>query len=275
MYNEKIPKIIHLMWFGSDPYPPLINKCLQSWRDIVPDYTVKLWNIEMIRNLDYRYLKDALKVGKYAFACDVVRAYALYTEGGIYMDSDVFLKRRFDEFINHDFVTFIDTPENGRYDKGQVDNEGNRKEGVKAVCGLGVDITFMASVKGHPYMATVLDDYKMRRFIRDDGTLTMDELIGPDIYALHAESFGFKYKNQTQMLSDDMVVYESKLYNSFNKKAFAVHCCAHSWAKMSFMDKCKTMTKKILSFVNLYKKDYRHLKYDVEINEITSRCPRA
>jgi len=35
------------------------------------------------------------------------------------------------------------------------------------------------------------------------------------------------------------------------------------------------MTKKILSFVNLYKKDYRHLKYDVEINEITSRCPRA
>ena len=90
MYNEKIPKIIHLMWFGSDSYPPLINKCLQSWRDIVPDYTVKLWNIEMIRNLDYRYLKDALKVGKYAFACDVVRAYVLYTEGGIYMESDVF-----------------------------------------------------------------------------------------------------------------------------------------------------------------------------------------
>ena len=44
---------------------------------------------------------------KWAFAADVVRFYAVYTEGGIYMDSDIFIKKRFDSFIpEHGFATF-------------------------------------------------------------------------------------------------------------------------------------------------------------------------
>lgn len=103
MQNDRIPKVIHLMWFSGDPYPPLIAKCINSWHKIVPDYKIKLWTGDMIKDLDYKYLQDALKVKKYAFACDVVRAYALYTEGGVYMDSDVFLKRVLDMYKQRPF----------------------------------------------------------------------------------------------------------------------------------------------------------------------------
>ena len=33
---------------------------------------------------------------KWAFACDYIRVYALYTEGGIYLDSDVFVRNSLD-----------------------------------------------------------------------------------------------------------------------------------------------------------------------------------
>ena len=32
------------------------------------------------------YVRDAMKAKKYAFAADYIRLYALYTEGGIYLD---------------------------------------------------------------------------------------------------------------------------------------------------------------------------------------------
>lgn len=207
MKTERIPKVIHLMWFSGDPYPPLIKKCIHSWHDIVPDYEIKLWTGDMIKDLDYKYLQDALKVKKYAFACDVVRAYALYTDGGVYMDSDVFLKRRFDEYLVHDFVSFIETSE--AYTDKEVDDieyeHGipNKEERERLIqmskddripqqpqCKYkhtrfsGIDISFMASVKGHPFLKAVLDMYKTKSFIREDGSLDTDQwIIGPMLYA--------------------------------------------------------------------------------------------
>ncbi len=53
------------------------------------------------------YDREALDARKWAFAAEVVRFYAVYTEGGIYMDSDIYLHRRFDEILPEDgFATF-------------------------------------------------------------------------------------------------------------------------------------------------------------------------
>lgn len=288
MQNSRIPKVIHLMWFGGNPYPPLVSKCINSWYDIVPDYKIKVWTDDMIKDLDYKYLQDALKVKKYAFACDVVRAYALYTEGGIYMDTDVFLKRRFDEYLVHDLICFIETYEtwndkevdeiyyeNGmpnqeerlklmQIDNGQLSEQTHYK--YKHTRVSGIDISFLASVKGHPFLKKMLDIYKVKSFLHTDGSLDMDKyLIGPHLYASCAASFGFKVKDEDQLLPNDMMIYHGDLYNRMGKSAFAKHCYNHSWAKSkksNVINRCKEYVRIILAKLHLYSMYYRYLKYD-------------
>ena len=43
--------------------------------------------------------KDGLYAGKYAFASDYIRAYALYNYGGIYLDCDVEVLKSFDDLV--------------------------------------------------------------------------------------------------------------------------------------------------------------------------------
>lgn len=94
-----IPKIIHYCWFGRNPKPESILKYIQTWRNIMPDYEIKEWN-EYNFNVNYNaFTKEAYFAKKYAFVSDVCRLYALYTEGGIYFDTDIIVLKRFPEDI--------------------------------------------------------------------------------------------------------------------------------------------------------------------------------
>lgn len=35
-----IPKVINYCWFGGNPKPELIEKCIASWRKNCPDYEI-------------------------------------------------------------------------------------------------------------------------------------------------------------------------------------------------------------------------------------------
>lgn len=35
-----IPKIIHFCWMSGDPYPELVEECIKSWREKLPDYKI-------------------------------------------------------------------------------------------------------------------------------------------------------------------------------------------------------------------------------------------
>ena len=39
-----IPKIIHYSWISGDPYPEKIQRCIDSWREKLPDYQFINWN---------------------------------------------------------------------------------------------------------------------------------------------------------------------------------------------------------------------------------------
>lgn len=101
-----IPKTIHLCWFSGDEYPEKIKRCINSWKKILPDYTIKIWDKEKALAIGIDFIDEAISVNKWAFAADVVRAYALYTEGGIYMDSDIYIKKRFDDFLTNEVILF-------------------------------------------------------------------------------------------------------------------------------------------------------------------------
>lgn len=36
-----IPKVIHFCWLSNEPYPDLIKKCIESWKEKLPDYAIK------------------------------------------------------------------------------------------------------------------------------------------------------------------------------------------------------------------------------------------
>lgn len=39
-----IPKIIHYCWMSGDPYPAKIQRCIESWKRVLPDYEFLLWD---------------------------------------------------------------------------------------------------------------------------------------------------------------------------------------------------------------------------------------
>ena len=69
--------------------PAKLRDCLDSWRRVMPDYEIRLWDFERFPKERSGWVSDAFDNRKYAFAADYIRAYALYHEGGIYLDSDV------------------------------------------------------------------------------------------------------------------------------------------------------------------------------------------
>ena len=99
-----IPKIIHYTWFSGEEMPPIVKDCIASWKRVMPDYEYRLWDMEAIMDLDSEFLKEALAVKKWAYAADYVRLYALYQEGGIYLDTDVELLKPLDDFLYDDHV---------------------------------------------------------------------------------------------------------------------------------------------------------------------------
>lgn len=102
-----IPKKIHFCWLSGDEYPPLIKHCIETWKQILPDYELILWDTHRFDVNSVPWVKEAYEAKKYAFAADYIRLYAVYTEGGIYLDSDVEMLKTFDDLLhNNSFVGF-------------------------------------------------------------------------------------------------------------------------------------------------------------------------
>lgn len=105
-----IPKKIHYCWFGRGEMPELAVKCIESWHKFMPDYEYKLWNEDNFDINCNQYVKEAYEAKKYAFVTDYVRLHALYTEGGIYMDTDVEVLKSFDSLLHlNGFIGFEGT----------------------------------------------------------------------------------------------------------------------------------------------------------------------
>lgn len=143
-----IPKIIHYCWFGRGDLPPFAKKCIESWKKYCPDYEIKEWNEDNFDINSNLYVKEAYQNKKFAFVTDYVRLYAMYTYGGIYMDTDVELVKNLDEFLdNQAFSGF--------------ENDKRIPTGI------------MASEQGFELFKYLLSYYNNRSFIKTDGSFDM------------------------------------------------------------------------------------------------------
>ena len=94
-----IPKIIHYIWLGGHPIPQPLSDCINSWKEIMPDFQLMLWDDEAIKQIDIVFIKEALAAGKWAFASDVIRLWVLAKYGGVYLDTDVKVFKSFEPLL--------------------------------------------------------------------------------------------------------------------------------------------------------------------------------
>ena len=229
-----IPKKIHYCWLSNDPFPRKIRKCMDTWRKMLPDYEFKLWNTHNFDINSVPFVKQAYEQHKWAFAADYIRMYALYHEGGVYLDSDVKVLKPLDSLLNHGFMSSLEyhpTQIEKDGSRAMIDADGHRiKEGF--VSGIQIQAAVMGAEKGNRFIADVLDWYQTHDFINPAGSL-LTNVVSPMIYAQVAEKYGFMYKDQDQPLQDDVMIYRSEIFagnkHEVTPASYAVHLCAHSW----------------------------------------------
>lgn len=84
-----IPKKIHYCWLSGEPYPDSVLRCMESWRRVLRGYEFVHWDMSKALGLKSSWIDTSIKARKWAFAADYIRVWALYNEGGIYLDADV------------------------------------------------------------------------------------------------------------------------------------------------------------------------------------------
>lgn len=209
-----IPKIIHYCWLSGDPFPDAIQVCLDTWKEHLSGYEIWLWDAKRFDVNSTIWTKQAFEAHKYAFASDYIRLYALYHYGGIYLDSDVFVYKNFDDllalpyFIGHDQIK-------------------------------GFEAAVIGAEKGCPWIKDILDTYKNKTFIQKDGSWDLLPLpcrfhhvlvnLGYRFYRIH-KKVSYKLKDK------DMYVFDGDFFNSRNaievrqtKKSYCAHNYANSW----------------------------------------------
>lgn len=140
-----IPKIIHYCWLSDAPLPEKLQYCIDSWHKYLPDYSIVKWDLKRFPLNKSLWVKQSFERKKYAFAADYIRLYALATEGGIYLDSDVEVLKSFDDLLHLPyFICKENSPQ-------------------------GIEAAIIGAEKKTPWIMECLKYYEGKTFISEDG----------------------------------------------------------------------------------------------------------
>lgn len=240
-----IPKKIHFCWLSNDAYPDLVKHCQDSWANILPDYEVVIWDKDKIDINKHPWPKQAFEKGKYAFAADFIRLYSIYTEGGIYLDSDVEVVKSFDEFL--ELKSFIGMESSGDLEPAIIGAE-----------------------PGCDWVGKCLEYYQGRNFILPTGDLDMTPL--PIVLAKCLESdhsISSLSRVRINILANGLHIYPSSYFSpkSLYSKSFKIRdntVCIHhfdgSWINRGFKYYLKFYLHKALIKFLGSKSHYRIVK---------------
>lgn len=209
-----IPKVINYCWFGPAPIPNIVKKCIASWKEQCPDYKIQLWNEDNYDVNKILYTKECYKNKKYAFLTDYARLDILYHNGGIYLDTDVFLLKSLTPLLNNGaFMAFEK--------KGRV------------ATGLG-----MACEAGNPIVKENMKYYEDNNFFNKNGDFVPPICVPVTTKLLISR--GLKYRENKVQHLKDMTIYSSDYLapkkmgtNKLNitDNTYGVHLYASSWYK--------------------------------------------
>lgn len=208
-----IPKIIHYCWFGGKSKPQSVINFLNSWKDILPNYQFMEWN-ESNFDINYnQYTKEAYENKKYAFVSDIARLQALYKYGGIYLDTDIEIKKDFSPLLEKYNLIL------------GYENKGHH-----------IMTAFIASSKENVYIKEFLDSYSNEIFVKSDGQLNTY----PNTYRLTEllKSKGIKIDGKFQVVDDEIAIFPEKSFSAMkfstltdisDETTYTVHHFNASW----------------------------------------------
>ena len=142
-----IPKVIHYCWFGRKEKPQQVVRFIEGWKQKLPNYTIKEWNEDNFDVNSCDFTREAYIHKKYAFVSDVARLYALFVEGGIYMDTDVEVIKSFDDLLHESFLIGYEQPH---------------------TIGTG----FIGASQGDLVISQFLNEYKIKHFVNSDASFS-------------------------------------------------------------------------------------------------------
>ena len=199
--NNNIPKIIHYCWFGKNPKPPVIVKCIASWKKMYPDWKIIEWNED---NFDVNlcpYTKKAYSNKKWAYVSDVARLKAVYDHGGVYMDTDVELLKPLEPLLSYDAYFFT---------MKFVNDDGTPRMEVATGYGFG-------ATKQHYFIKLLLDQYLS---FPPNKNYEVSNVIDTRIFKSHW--VGFVQNEVKRQEYNNMVIAEDAW-------RYLYHYCLNSW----------------------------------------------
>ena len=187
-----IPRTIHYCWFGRNPKPKSVERCVASWKRQCPDYQIIEWNED---NFDVEsacdFVRQAYKNKKWAFVSDYARLQVVYDHGGIYLDTDVELLKSLDVLISAG--------------KGFMGFE--KPDAIAS--GLG-----FAAEKGDSIIKEMMDYYSSLSF----DTANPAQVKCPIINTLVLKRHGLELNNQLQLIDNLQILSELKILTDASKE---------------------------------------------------------
>jgi mannosyltransferase OCH1-like enzyme len=184
-----IPKVLHQIWLGPDPFPSEYADYQETWQRLHPGWELRFWTEESLPPDSRREVHELLR--QPAERADILRLEVLCRDGGVYVDADLECLRPIDPLL--DGASFF----LGALDSGRVSN------------------AIIGSVPDHPLLVRALEELRPRSTYgsvdrEGTGPLLLERLRGefPDVTVFEPE-----------------VLYET----SRERAVYAFHHPARSW----------------------------------------------
>lgn len=215
-----IPKKIHYVWVGGKEKPKEIQMCMKTWEKHLGDYEIIEWNEDNFDINSNKFVKEAYEQKKWAYVSDYIRAYAIYNEGGIYLDTDNIVVENIDFLLeNRAFV-------------------GYENEEYPFTAAFGAE-------KGHPFVKDMLDLYDSMSFEFDKSnqykivnTKTVSDIL--------IDKYNCKRGNVEQDLAEGIHVYKEGVLCNPSKESAIIHVFTGTW-----LEEKKPLMRKINRFLRV------------------------
>ncbi len=191
------------------------RKCIRAWKKLMPDYQFMRWNENSFDVSVCEFTAAAYQKKKYAYVADVARLFALSEYGGIYLDTDVDVFKRFDDYLKYDFFTGIEIYEDFYTDHiadTYLNPDGSAKNPDNDVPKCEVLTSTIGSCKGCEIIERLKFFYLSIK-VTQEMVNDFRQFINYDrLVARFLTRYGFKYKDETQLLENNMIVFGTGIF---------------------------------------------------------------